>query len=154
MNNTKDTKAKATIIPDISKGLQSESILDKIYSELENHPARGAWNKGVKEYAFELLARLKDRSALEGRNPESGKEAYNWMLNGADNWREYSYDRSSLLWDEDIAERLCSPSELKKKKYGYLNPNKIENWLDFQARALYQACNLVLMFFPYESEDK
>ena len=144
MNNTKD----------ISKGLQSESIFDKIYSELENYPARSAWNKGVKEYALELLEILKERAAFEGRNPESGKEAFNWMLNGAYDWKEYSYGGCSLLWDEDIAERLCCPSELKKKKYGYLKPNKRENWLDVQARALYQACNLVRKFFPYESEAK
>ena len=147
MNNTKDIKAKTTIIPGISKGLQSEPILDKIYCELANHPARSAWNKGVKEYAFELLARLKERAALEGRIPKSDKEAFNWLLSGATDWKEYSYDGYSLICDEDIAERLCSASELKKKKYGYLNPNKRETWLDVQARALYQACNLVLKVF-------
>lgn len=139
---------------DISKGPQSESILDKIYCDLVNHPARSAWNKGVKEYAFELLACLKERAALEGRNPESGKEAYGWMLNGADNWHEYSYGGCSLIFDYDIAVRLCTFSELKKTNNGYLRPNKRENWLDVQARALYQACNLVLMAFPYEREDK
>ena len=144
MNNTKE---KVTIMQDISKGQQIESILDKIYCELENYPVSSTWNKGVKEYAFELLESLKERAALECRIPESVKEAYNWMLNGADNWREYSYGGCSLLWDEDIAERLCCPSELKKKKYGYLNPNKRENWLDVQARALYQACYLVLKLF-------
>ena len=145
MNKIKDIKAKATII---------ESIFDKIYCELENYPARSAWDKGVKQYAFELLDSLKDRAVIEGRIPESDKEAYNRMLNGADNWREYSYAGRSLLWDEDIAERLCCPSELKRKKYGYLNPNKRETWRDVQARALHQACNLVLMAFPYESEVK
>ena len=133
---------------------QQESIFDKVAAELEAQKDRSAWNKGVKEYAFELLESLKERAALEGRNPESRKESYNWMLNGADNWREYSYGGSSLIYDGNIAERLCSPSELQKKKYGYLDPNKMETWLDVQARALYQACELVLKALPYESEDK
>lgn len=133
---------------------QQESILDKVVAELEAQKDRSAWNKGVKEYAFELLESLKERAALEGRNPESRKEAYKWMLNGADNWRDYSYGGCSLIYDRNIAERLCSPSELKKTKYGHLNPNKMESWLDVQARALYQACKLVLRAFPYESEVK
>ena len=51
--------------------------------------------------------------------------------------------RSALLYDEDIAENLCSPSELKKCKNGMLRPNKQEQWLDVQARALLQAEKLI-----------
>ena len=48
---------------------------------------------------------------------------------------------------ECIAERLCSPSELKRvsNKYGNVREyaNARENWCDVQARALYQAANRV-----------
>ena len=45
--------------------------------------------------------------------------------------------------DADICERLCCPSEIKKKKHGELSPNAGETWLDVQARALKQAARLV-----------
>ena len=98
-----------------------------------------AWQKGVALYAEELKEFL-----VENNLPHT-KEA---MLNGAQNWKEYSYGGCALIYDADIAERLCSPSELRRvtRKDGSLrqNANARENWLEVQARALHQACNKVL----------
>ena len=96
-----------------------------------NYPARSAWSKAVKEYALELVESLE------------GKYSQVKLLNGAENWSAYSYGGSSLIYDADIAERLCSPSELKRCKGGDLQPNRNESWLDCQSRALRQASNLV-----------
>lgn len=49
----------------------------------------------------------------------------------------------SLIYDSDIAERLCCPSELRKTHNGERRPNSKEEWLDTQARALTQAANRV-----------
>ena len=65
------------------------------------------------------------------------------LLNGADNWREYSYGGCALIYDGDIAERLCSPSEYRKTREGQRAPNPWETWLDVQARALGQATTLI-----------
>ena len=65
------------------------------------------------------------------------------LLNGADNWREYSYGGCALIYDADIAERLCSPSEYAKTREGERAPNSRETWLDVQARALGQAATLI-----------
>ncbi len=92
-----------------------------------------AWGKGVQLYAEEL------RDSLEGR--PATKEN---LLNGAVNWHQYSYGGCSLVYDMDIAERLCSPSELKRKRGGELQPSGQESWLDVQARALEQAARIVL----------
>lgn len=105
----------------------------KIMEELENRKDRSAWDKGVTIYALELLENL-----------ESEEVTKDLLLNGADNWDQYSYGGSSLIYDCDIAERLCCPSELKKRKGGELAPNCNEEWLDVQARALYQACNRIM----------
>ncbi len=94
-----------------------------------------AWQKGVELYAEEL------REFLAENGLTATKEN---MLNGARDWSEYSYGGAGLIYDGDIAERLCSPSELKKKKGGDLPPNSRETWLDVQARALYQASRKVL----------
>ena len=130
-----------------------ENIFDKLTAELEARKDRSAWDKGVTVYALELVEELKERAAYEGRNPEPGKECREWMLNGARDWRrlndefaawsEYSWGGLSLIYDQDIAERLCTPSELKKTRHGERRPNSREEWLDTQARALYQACKRV-----------
>ena len=119
------------------------TIYERMTKELEARKDRSAWNKGVTLYAFELVEELEERAEYEGRNPEPGKECREWMLNGADDWNRYSWGGSSLIYNGDIAERLCCPSELKRTRNGERRPNSREEWLDTQARALYQAANRV-----------
>ena len=66
------------------------------------------------------------------------------MLNGADNWRQYSEGGCALCYDGQIAERLCAPWELRKTDNGRKDPNPRESWIDVQSRALFQAAQLVL----------
>ena len=98
-------------------------------------PIKSAWRKGVEMYTQELREHLTDNNLVATKEN---------LLNGARNWSEYSYGGCSLIYDADIAERLCSPSELKRKKGGDLRPNSRETWLDCQARALSQAARIVL----------
>ena len=106
---------------------------------IENEKARSAWSKGVKAYSLELIEEMDDNQEFYG-SPADRKA----LLNGASDWTEYSYGGCSLIYDGDIAERLCSPSELKKTKNGERRPNAREEWLDVQARALYQASNKIM----------
>lgn len=64
-------------------------------------------------------------------------------LNGAEDWGQYSQGGCALIYDGDIAARLCTKSELKKTNNGEKQPNSRESWLNVQARALYQASRLV-----------
>ena len=105
---------------------------------------RSAWDRGVTLYAFDLLDNLNDAITDNNRDPESRTEAEEWMLNGARDWEQFSYGGSALVYDVHIAERLCTPSELKKTCNGERRPNARENWLDCQARALFQASTRVL----------
>lgn len=100
---------------------------------------RSAWDKGVRLYALELIDGLEERAQYEGREPADVEELSSWMLNGAHSWMSYSYGGSALIYDGDIAERLCTPSELKKTRNGERRPNGREEWLNVQARALFQA---------------
>lgn len=122
---------------------EDADIYTRINNNLNSRDDRSAWDRGVNAYALELVEELRQRAAYEGRNPEPGKECREWMLNGAQNWEQYSWGGSTLIYDGDIAERLCCPSELKKNRNGERRPNSREEWLDVQARALYQACNRV-----------
>ena len=110
--------------------------LRKLVKEIPN---ASAWKRGVKEYADELLNNLEEKSQLNGRLPKDEKELKEWLLNGARNWAEYSRGGKALVYDCQIAERLCTPSELKRTDGGMLTPNRTESWLDVQTRALYQA---------------
>lgn len=121
---------------------------NEIKKELEARKDRSAWNKGVTVYAFELLEEYQERAAYEGREAADRTEFKAWLLNGADSWESYSYGGSSLIYNGDIAERLCCPSEYKRTREGERRPNSREEWLDVQARALYQAaCRLSRIAF-------
>jgi hypothetical protein len=117
-----------------------------IADSIANEKSRSAWERGKKEYALELLETLEEAIsggyfAAEDLNSSSMIESA--LLNGAANWSQYSWGGCSLIYNEDIAERVCCPSELKKTRYGERRPNANEEWLDTQARALYQACNMI-----------
>lgn len=120
------------------------TTINEVRNELNNRKDRSAWNKGVTVYALELLDNLEEYREFNNANTQINRTTLKTeLLNGASDWSEYSYGGCSLVYDYDIAERLCTPSELKRKKGGDLNPNSRENWLDVQARALYQACNRI-----------
>lgn len=123
------------------------AVFEKMIAALEARNDRSAWDKGVTLYAVELVEELRERAEYEGRDPEPGKECREWMLNGAQDWNKYSWGGSSLIYNSDIAERLCCPSELKKTRNGERRPNSREEWLDTQARALFQACNRVARLY-------
>lgn len=99
---------------------------------------RSAWSRGVHLYATELVESL-DSDADLSSEPMLRKA----LLNGADNWKQYSEGGCALIYDADIAERLCSPSELKRCRHGERNPNARDSWIECQARALWQAEALV-----------
>ena len=111
-------------------------------ARIEREPQRSAWSKGVDLYAFELLDTLEEFAEggyLHAEDLTDRKTRAKAMLNGAQNWKEFSWGGCSLIYDPDIAERLCTPSELKKTRGGERRPNSREDWLDTQARALFQA---------------
>ena len=123
-----------------------DNMITKIRESIANENQRSAWNKAVSVYANELLDDLAE--AIEnGYEDESVFESSalltKALLNGASDWNQYSWGGCSLIYNEDIAERVCTPSEFKKRCGGYWRPNQSEEWLDVQARALYQACRRI-----------
>lgn len=122
-------------------------IVNTIRASIEAEHQRSAWNRAVTVYALELLDDLSE--AISGgyfdpadiAAPKLLKRA---LLNGAADWSQYSWGGCSLIYNADIAERVCTPSELKKRNGGEWRPNSCEEWLDVQARALFQACNRIM----------
>lgn len=122
--------------------------------QLEARKDRSAWDRAVTDDAIDLLDAVNDRCEQVTRQfakTEEGGMAHTEdlfksrkglmeiMRNGADSWSAYSYGGCGLVYDADIAEHYCTPSELKRARGGDRNPNSRETWLDVQARALRQA---------------
>lgn len=120
--------------------------IEKLYQSIESEKQRSAWDKGVTKYALELVDQLGEQingGYFEELDLTESKKVRAALLNGAADWSQYSWGGCSLIYDSDIAERLCNPSELKKTRNGERRPNSREEWLDTQARALFQAANRV-----------
>lgn len=108
------------------------------------HNSRSAWGRGVYAYACDLIDELREIVRYSPEALDNENLLRRALLNGASDWDQYSWGGCSLIYNSDIAERLCCPSELKKTRNGERRPNSREEWLDTQARALYQAERLIL----------
>lgn len=111
----------------------------QILAALNSMTAISAWSKGVRLYACELVETATENDIQLASVADLKKE----LLNGAQDWSDYSSGGSALVYDYDICERLCTRSEFKKTRNGEKNPNSHETWLDCQARALRQAERMI-----------
>lgn len=111
-------------------------------SLIDGKPLRSAWQKGVRLYAHELAGNLFYWTS-QGKYLHGMEEAERRARQDEPSWKEYSWSGLSLDLNEDIAERLCTPSELRRCKWGLREPNSKEAWLDVQARALSQAWEML-----------
>lgn len=104
----------------------------EICSAVEAQKARSAWARGVRQTALDMLEPIDDEML-------SAKDA----LNGAETPEDWAYGGCGLIYDADIADLLCTPSELRRSKGGERPPNSRESWLDVYSRAAYQAYDLI-----------
>lgn len=122
-------------------------IVEQIAAKVEQTKTRSAWSKGVKNYAEWLIDDLRDGvngGWIDADSFSNRRLLEKAMLNGANNWSQYSEGGCARICDYDIAYALCTPSELKRTDNGRKNPNPRETWIDVQSRALYQAAQMVL----------
>lgn len=119
-----------------------QRLIADIQNEIANHPARSAWEKGVRGYAEELFDGFVENRRLSD-DTRIGKITERDLMNGAESWDQFSYGGCAEVYDGNICERLCSPSEQKKTKGGELKLRG-EEWLDLQAKALRQAARIVV----------
>ena len=78
--------------------------IEQVRKELNKWNDRSAWNKGVAEYALELRDNA-DYALQSGRQLNNLSEWKEVMLNGATDWKEYSYGGFALIYNEDIAKK-------------------------------------------------
>lgn len=123
---------------------------NEIIKELENEQMkqRSKWSRGVYQIAIDRVEELDSNEVITWYN----------LLNGAlfaglkenhkniyDACKKYSWGGCYLIYDEDIANLLSNRSEAYTKKGNFKNkPNKNEEWLDIQSRAIYQAFRILI----------
>ena len=121
-----------------------EFVFTTARNVVETHHRVSAWERGVRAMALDLIDKIEEHVLYSfDDDNEFPKIDEAFALNGAADWQQYSWGGSALIYNEDIAERFCTPSELKRVKGGLRMPNSRENWLDVQARALRQAWRLI-----------
>lgn len=117
--------------------------MQEIRERLAAFKARSAWVKGVKKIAENLLDKyeeiVRDREGSDPVPPLTEKT----VLNGAKSWEQYCYGGCAMICDREIAETLCTPSELRCTDHGRKAPNSRETWMDVQVRAHTQAWLLI-----------
>lgn len=110
----------------------------EISAEIEKINMKSAWDKGVKAWALSALEKMTpDDEFSTAENLESA------MLNGARDWRHFCEGGNAIIYNTDIAEQFCTPSELRKTDGGRKDPNARESWMDVQCRAAVQAWSLI-----------
>lgn len=116
--------------------------INEIEQKLAERKPRSAWAKAVNDDALDLLD-----SVESAELPADRIAVHKILLKGAANWSAYSYGGCALVYNGDIARHYCTPSELLRVTHadGTISEraNARENWLDLQARALWQAERLI-----------
>ena len=118
---------------------------------------KAKWDRAVHSDALELLERVLDDN-YKPKEVASFAELKKLMLRGAENWKRFCTGGFGLISNEEIAEHYATPSEIKSRRHsdGELgNPNSREDWMDLQARGLFQAEELIKSaFYDLEWRNK
>lgn len=136
-----------------------EINLNSLISELTKEKARSYWSRAVQSDAIDMIDRMLSdcdnvvNGVFSGTLSEFLASCVNHVGIITDKIesvyscvpyiKESSRGGNWLIYNDDIAEHYCTPSELKKvtHKDGTIrdHANSREDWLDVQARAHYQA---------------
>lgn len=122
-----------------------EELFELIKKESErffkNEP-KSQWERAVRAYRgelFESIFEMSPKALIKAFRFDTYEGARNnierLLMNGAESWEEYSRGGCSLCYNEDIKERLFSPSIAKKTDFIYRG----KDLLSWQAAALEEA---------------
>lgn len=122
-----------------------EELFELIKKESErffkNEP-KSQWERAVRAYRgelFESIFEMSPKALIKAFRFDTYEGARNnierLLMNGAESWEEYSRGGCSLCYNEEIKERLFSPSIAKKTDFIYQG----KDLLTWQAKALKEA---------------
>lgn len=107
-------------------------------------PVRSKWRGGVIGYAQELFNGFIEINNLSENDtiPKEIREID--LLNGAPDWDGYSKGGNTEVMSSEICQRLCDRKMMERTEYGALPPKRNMDWLDYQAKALREASEIVI----------
>jgi hypothetical protein len=105
---------------------------------------RSRWCEGVYVIAAIIVENIARAEEYQGQElPTTWAETKKILLNGAKDWKQYVEGGCALIYNEEIAYALLTPSELKRweRNPSYVPGHVKEGMtmLDLQVRAAYQA---------------
>lgn len=116
-----------------------------LLKKLNTVKTRSAWDRGVLGYALEIVDEHGDGDIQSVDDVLNYARDKHESLYSVAKWQ--SEGGAFEIYDESIAERLCTPSEFKRAHYkdGSMKQmaNARESWLDVQTRAVFQAYNKI-----------
>ena len=120
-------------------------------------PTVGARNKAVWEYGIEVLDSVATNGDDENRELWTQDKLRDLLLNGAfdyykpydeqAHWKRYSEGGCSLIWNIEIAQRVCTPNQYKKLEDKINSGDDTHDWIMIQARCLFDAAQLIYQTF-------
>lgn len=137
----------------------------ELETKISGYVPHSKWGHAIKGYALDMLDNIEDMSAPVDTltlGALVNHVGYNSVKIGtfrAHAWnaaKETSEGGNFLIYTNDIAYNLATPSEIKKctRKDGSLrDPNPRETWLDCQTRAVYQAICLIQNYAGRENYE-
>lgn len=122
---------------------KTSKTYSEIYNLLAQEKPRSAWSRGVNNIALNIVSEILeeyngDEEPHFYRVEDFAHHFYNVSL------REAVDGGCFLIYDYNIAENFCTPSELKRVKNGERYPNSRETWLDVMYRGAYQAIRHII----------
>lgn len=145
---TRESPGPASL--DVEPGAHQKKVMAKVvrisdlYKSVEAAKnGRSKWSSGVQHLALSIIGNY---AADEPRAVVDLQDLEATLLNGAADWSAYCYGSELLISNLEIAELLCTASELRRctAADGSLkDPNRRETWMDVQARAAQQAWWLI-----------
>ena len=119
----------------------------KTYSEIHTiliqEKPRSSWARGVNNVAMDIVSEILENADGNDTLHFKRVEDFSHYFYGV-SLREAVDGGCFLIYDYDIAENFCTPSELKRVKNGERNPNSRETWLDVMYRGAYQAIRHII----------
>lgn len=140
LRGTDETARKEKTMTNTTK---TPKTYTEIHTLLIQEKPRSAWARGVNNIARDIVTQILENAAGNDAPhyysvPDFCTEFYGASL------REAVDGGCFLVYDYDIAENFCTPSELKRTKNGEYNPNRSETWLDVMYRGAYQAIRHII----------
>ena len=107
---------------------------------------RSKWRRAIKEDALDIVDSIQEALSFSNTDtlPGSVQELKEIALNGAEDWKQYSWGGMAICYNDAIKAHYLTDSEIKRHPGDIVDGMHL---LDLQAWALKQAWQMVLEAF-------